>query len=145
MHRNKLKGGIRLMNKIITTLLLLISALSLIACNDQSAEEVNARIAKSDRLTRVDEVCKSLPEASGLLFLDKQVRGNSGIVNVTYYYKFSGKYDQLFALYSEWFEKEGWQRDTTRGLKYSKDKLSVAIERGGSGTADLAISCSQEL
>lgn len=60
-----------------------------------SREEVEQTISKSETLTKIDRVCKSLSKPDDFVELKKQLFGNSIRSAITYQYKTSRSFDDI--------------------------------------------------
>lgn len=64
-------------------------------CGEMSPEEVEQVISKSEKLSKIDRVCKSLAKPGDFVELKKQIFGNAGRSAITYQYRTSRTFDQV--------------------------------------------------
>lgn len=112
-------------------------------CNDQSPEEVENRIAKSDRLASVNSLCDGIPKPNGFRFVDKQIRGNSFTTSIVFYYKFDGGREAAGSFFEQWLHENSWKRDPDWDFAFQNGSQRITMERMGNPSANYAISCSE--
>lgn len=100
-------------------------------------------IRNSERLTRVDKLCRDLPKPENFQFVNKNVKGNSFTANVNYVYRSKQNFHIVKKFYLEWFNKNGWQQDDDVMFKFSKGNQVLAIEKANFPNADYSIYCAE--
>jgi hypothetical protein len=124
---------------IILLLITLVSA----CCHDQSPEEVEQRIKKSDGLVRVNLLCLNMPKPNGFRFVEKQIKGNSLETSIAFFYKFDAGREAIENFFVKSLTESGWERDSDWALAFKKDAQTITIERTGNSSANYAVSCSE--
>lgn len=134
----------RVINRLFLSLILFGFSI-LLACSAESNEEIEARIARSQQLQRLNVLCSSLPKPPGVEFRYKRINGNSIRSLLTFYYSKNIPYDDAKKVYSEWFAQNGWVENldlaSTHYGYYKKENTEIAISSHDIGS--LEIGCTE--
>jgi hypothetical protein len=146
IHSLVMRGDV----KIAVLLILLVFV---VACNDLSPEEVEKRIAGSERLKVLDHFCGDLPKPEGFNFAYKKISGNSQEVTISYRYRTESSFSNVRDFYMNYFAREGWTREIFWNedenfhqgqVEYRNGKRTVWIEHVAFPNANYSVSCTQE-
>jgi len=124
---------------LLTSILLLAT----INCQPESAEEIENKIARSEQLTKLNELCGSLPKLPSMKLKFKKISGNSDISSLYFYYERDIPWKDLMLQYDKWLSDNDWVKneDTISGWygTYNKGLYRIAIETNN--TQDVSIGC----
>lgn len=121
------------------------------SCSDLSQEEVEKLIEKSPVLARLDQVCRDVPKPDDFRLSYKKISGNSQYAIVSHRYQSDEDFEDVKNFFFDWFRTNGWildERMTRLDIKYfefTKNKMSIAIERVNFPTANYSIDCEEEV
>lgn len=133
------------MRKRISWILFLVLLIVVVGCEPESMVEIEKRIAASDRLTRLNAVCESLPKPPTLELRYKRISGNSEVSLLIFYYSKSIPFDEAKRVYMTWLDQNGWAQN----LDFSSthygyfDKGGIEISISTKDTESLEVGCQE--
>jgi hypothetical protein len=96
---------------------------------DNSPEAVEKAIKSSERLNRVNQMCENLPKPEDFKFIEKSFSGNSFTSALSFLYSTKTSSTEVREVYVQWFETNGWSRDSDGDLRFAKDNKEISITR----------------
>jgi hypothetical protein len=140
-------------NKVVLSFTVLGLALLTFSCNDTTADEADRIIAKSEKMTMLDNLCGKIGRPNGFVFVTKKVSGNSRVAIISYRFQTAEDFDSVRQFFFEWFDKDGWAYTGRRDeqllnedgyFQFKKGHVSVSVEHVTFPFANYSISCSQK-
>lgn len=128
--------------------LLLLYCLTFVNCENLS-ESVEDRIHHSEGLSRVDNLCSSLPVPAGFIFVSKNIKGNSLKYDVGYLFSAKVDFASVEKFYADWGLKNDWDKDASNSYSdqfyftYVKDKQIIFIQQVGFSEANYVVRCQE--
>lgn len=110
----------------------------------KSPEEIEEIIARSETLTRVDELCKNLAKPEQFEFSNKGLSGKSLKASVSYGFKTERPNDEIEIFFRLMLTSDGWVEDTYELRQFKKGNQTIVLERVSSPDANWIISCKEE-
>ena len=107
-------------------------ALMLSACEPESQQETENRIAKWPPLTRLNALCEGLPKVPTVELKYKRIGGNSEGSSITFFYSKKVPFKEAEEKYKDWLEENGWVENkrliSSHYGYYKKDKAEIVIQ-----------------
>lgn len=127
---------------------LLVLATVLGGCRDRSAEEVEQKIAESETLSRIDQICLEFPKPKTFELEKKGIYGNSTTSDITYQYIAHMPFAEVKAFYQDsklredyTFRNESYNEPLINEILFQRDDVSINIEnRPPSGIVNIGCS-----
>jgi hypothetical protein len=113
------------------------------SCEEKTQEEIDSIISKSERLTRLDNLCSEIETPKDFELLRKRLFGNSYTSSLAYYYKTNLKSIEVEPIIFRWLKSNGWVL-TESNNKFSKDNQRIVINQGYFARANYVITCNEE-
>lgn len=138
-----------MIKKIAVAILVGIVVLVQPACREPSLQEVNLRIASSEKLSRIDEVCIGLPKPANFRQIKKGLSGNANVSIVYYQYISDMSFDAVKDFYkereanSDYVVALGTSTDSERlrsDFKIERSNVGIVVERR-SPSSIVTVSC----
>jgi hypothetical protein len=106
--------------------LTIFSSILLATCRGpDSTEDVQKKIDKSEKLSKLDKFCRELPTPAGFEFVDKQISGNSFTMSISYQFRSSLPYSDVRKFYSDLLRSKGWEVGSSGIYERGTQRLSV--------------------
>jgi len=118
--------------------------LSITTPREKSPEEIEEIIVRSEKLTRVDQLCKNLAKPEQFEFSYKQLGSNSIRTALSYGFKTERPNDEIEIFFRLTLTSDGWVEDKSDLQHFKKGKQTIALERSGFPDANWSIYCAEE-
>lgn len=132
--------------KLSTYLLVLATVLG--GCRDRLADEVEQKIAGSETLSRIDQICREFPKLKSFALEKKGIYGNSTTSGINYQYIAHLPFEEVRTFYQNPRLREDYSFGTEDDaqpliteISFRRDEVSINIEnRPPSGIVNIGCS-----
>lgn len=114
----------------------------------QITDQTEEVIKGSPELQELDSVCKQIPRAQDFQFVKKGGLDDQKI-SLSYYYISETRYEEVWRLLGNYFDKNGWKTvkngegviSSIKIIEFSNGKYRVAIQHGGMRSINYSFYC----
>ena len=114
---------------------LLVATAFVIGCRHRSPEEIEATIAKSEALRRIDQICREFPHPQQFELEQKILGGNSESSSIGYQYNAHIPFEDVKAFYRDPrlrveynFRDEDYAEPLINEIWFRRDDVSITVE-----------------